>query len=51
MYGDDAELAAAKRADEALDQGDVDGERLWKRIKSAVSELTRQIALPGEPRH
>ena len=39
-YGDDAELRAAERADEMLDQGDIDGQRIWLRILEAVKRLT-----------
>ncbi len=38
-YGDDAELRAVERADEMLDQGDIDGQRMWLRIMEAVRQL------------
>jgi hypothetical protein len=39
-YGDEAELIAATRADAMLDLGDIDGQRVWKRILAAVRFLT-----------
>jgi hypothetical protein len=41
--GDDAEITAASRADDLLDQGDIDGQRVWLRIRAAV------VALLGPP--
>jgi len=38
-HGDDAEITAAKRAEEMLDQGDSDGQLVWQRIRRAVVEL------------
>ncbi len=38
-HGDDAPIHAAMRADELLDQGDLDGQAVWKRILKAVEEL------------
>lgn len=49
MYGDGAELAAAQRADKAIDQGDPEGETVWKRILRAVQELRRPKPRPDEP--
>lgn len=40
-HGDEAELAAALRADELLARGDVDGERTWRRIRKAILKLCR----------
>ncbi len=39
QHGQDAILEAALRADELLDQGDLDGQRVWMRIRAAVVEL------------
>jgi len=39
-YGDDAAVRAAMRADEMLEAGDLDGQRVWKRIAAAIEELT-----------
>ena len=35
-HGDDAALRAARRADELLEEGDVDGSAVWGRILAAV---------------
>ena len=35
-YGDGAVIEAAMRADEFLDQGNLDGERLWMRIMQTM---------------
>jgi hypothetical protein len=48
IYGPDAELAAAKRADTALDQGDMAGFGMWKRITKATAELARHKPTGGE---
>lgn len=47
-HGADAETTAATRADELLAQGDVDGQRIWKRIVAAVRELQRTKPAAGE---
>ena len=39
QHGEDAPIHAAMRADELLDQGDLDGQAVWKRILNAVDEL------------
>ena len=39
-HGDDAELIAATRADAMLDLGDIDGQRVWKRVLAAIRFLT-----------
>jgi triphosphoribosyl-dephospho-CoA synthetase len=44
-HGADATVVAAKRADELLADGDVDG---WKRILAAVNELSRTKPVEGE---
>lgn len=41
QYPEDAALIAARRADALLDQGDVDGFHVWKRIAAAIETLTR----------
>jgi len=48
MYWSEAGLAAAQRADKAIDQGDPEGERVWVRITRAVAELSRQTPSGGE---
>jgi hypothetical protein len=40
-HGDDAALRAAQRADELLEDGDVDGTVVWRRIIDAIEELQR----------
>ncbi len=43
--------AFAKRADEFLDQGNLDGQRLWMRIMQAIEELQRERPRDGEATH
>ncbi len=50
-YGDGAAIEAAMRADEFLDQGDLDGKRLWMRIVEAIEELQRERPREGEAVH
>ncbi len=50
-YGKDAATEAAIRADEFLDQGNLDGKRLWKRIMLAIEELQRERPRDGEAVH
>ena len=38
-YGEDAPVQAAMRADSMLEQGDMEGCAVWKRIVKAVEEL------------
>jgi hypothetical protein len=47
-HGADAAVVAAQRADELLEAGDIDGCAIWKRILSAVAELTRITPAEGE---
>jgi len=44
----DASIAAAQRADELLNEGDLDGAAVWKRILHAVEELKRTKPRVGE---
>ena len=37
----DAPMRAAQRADELLDDGDVEGSAVWRRILEAIEELQR----------
>ena len=46
-HGADAEVVAARRADEMLDRGDIEGQRVWLRISRAISEL--QAPATGRP--
>jgi hypothetical protein len=41
QHGEEAALRAAQRADELLDEGDVDGATVWRRILEAIDELRR----------
>ncbi len=50
-YGKDAATEAAMRADEFLDQGIIDGQRLWMRIIQAIEELQRERPTEGEAVH
>ncbi len=50
-YGDGAATEAAMRADEFLDQGNIDGQRVWMRIMQAIEELQRTRLEKGEALH
>ncbi len=50
-YDDGAAIEAAMRADEFLDQGNLDGERVWIRIVRAIEELQRDQPQDGEAMH
>ncbi len=41
-HGDEAPIHAAMRADALLHAGDIDGQRVWMRILSAVKEQLRE---------
>ena len=47
-HGGDAAIAAAQRADDMLERGDLDGQAIWKRILAAIEELQRTQREPGE---
>jgi hypothetical protein len=47
-HGDDASIAAAQRADELFNEGDLDGAAVWRRILHAVEELQRVKPKVGE---
>ena len=51
QYGKDAPIHAAMRADAALEGGDLDGLRVWKRILRAVEELQKAAPKSGETVH
>ena len=38
-HGEDAEIEAAKRADQMLERGDLDGHAVWKQIMRAIVAL------------
>jgi hypothetical protein len=46
-HGGDAEIVAARRADEMLERGDRDGQLVWHRIRQAIAEL--QAVPVGKP--
>ena len=50
-HGDNAEFHAAKRADELLDDGDMDGRWVWLRILDAVKMLQARRPDDGEAIH
>lgn len=39
QHGHGAELHACRLADAMLDRGDIDGQRVWLRIRRAIAEL------------
>jgi hypothetical protein len=41
-HGEDAALEAAQRADAMLEEGYLDGQRVWKRVLAAVKAIQRQ---------
>jgi hypothetical protein len=43
-----AALEAAQRADAMLEKGSLDGQRVWKRVLSALKEIQRQELREGE---
>ncbi len=47
-HGENAALEAAILADKMLEQGSLDGQRIWKRILAAINELQRQEPEEGE---
>ncbi len=48
QFGEDAAVIAATRADALRDLGDEEGYVVWKRVVTAVNELTRTEAM-GHP--
>ena len=50
-HGDEADIIAIKRATKMLDDGDVDGYAVWKRIVDAIKDMQREMPRPGERRH
>jgi hypothetical protein len=41
-YGDEAENFAARRVEQFLDDGDLDGSAAWRRILTAIEELEKE---------
>ena len=50
-HGEHAIIEAAMRADELLDMGGLDGQRVWMAIRAAVRELQRERPGDGERVH
>ena len=50
-HSDGAATEAAKRADEFLDQGNLNGKRIWMRIMQTIEELQRERPGDGEAVH
>ena len=50
-HGEDAAVEAAQRADSRLENGDLEGQAVWKRIILAVEDIQRAELGPGERRH
>jgi hypothetical protein len=44
-HGEEAATFAAGRADELLEEGDLDGAAIWRRILAAIGELQRERRL------
>ncbi len=51
VYGDEAGIHAAQRADELLAAGDMEGRAVWHRIERAIDELRRTAPGTGDPVH
>jgi hypothetical protein len=50
-FGADAAIHAAMRADKLMDQGDIDGFDMWKRVAAALNKLDRVTVRDEEARH
>ena len=48
QHGEDAAIIATQRADALLAEGDVEGERVFKRVVKAINELQRERPAEGE---
>ena len=51
QHGEAAAIEAAMKADAMLEQGDLDGAAVWRRIVAAVNELQRTEPKPGKRWH
>ena len=47
----EATIIAIKHATKMLDDGDVDGYAVWKRIVNAINDMKQETPRPGEQRH
>ena len=46
-HGDDAAIEASKMIDTMLAKGDLDGQRVWRRVLQAIDELQAKEAPVG----
>jgi len=51
LFGEDAQLRAASRADALLAEGDVQEFAVWKQIANAIGDLQRHRPAAGEELH
>ena len=51
VYGDEAGIHAAMRADELMAAGDMDGRAVWHGIERAIDTLQKTAPGTGEPVH
>lgn len=49
QHGAESAIIAAQRADALLEAGDMEGQRVWKRIAAACAEMLRRDRANGEP--
>ena len=50
-HGEDAWFHASSRADELLDEGELEGAAVWRKILVAIEELGRNKPKDGEASH
>ena len=51
LFGEDAQLRAASRADALLAEGDVQEFAVWKQIANAIGDLQRHRPAAGKETH
>jgi hypothetical protein len=51
LYGADAAIHSAMRADKLMDQGDIEGFDMWRRVAAAINELDRVKLKVCEAKH
>ena len=51
LYGADAAIHSAMRADNLMDQGDIEGFAMWKRVVALINELDHSTPRDGEAKH
>lgn len=51
LFGADAAIHSAMRADKLMDQGDIEGFVMWNRVVAALNEWERVMPRDGEARH